>query len=120
MDKNETESATPWWVMEEEKGNQGICSSSGMVGLVRNPSDARRIVAAVNACKDLSTEELEKGIVKELQGSLQHLYDSMDGNPYPHNVISGLPGLRTRQVLFRAKAAINEDDQTPVMTVLNK
>jgi hypothetical protein len=55
--------------MEEEEGNQGICSSSGMVGLVRNPFDARFLVAAVNACKGLSAEDLEDGITEELHDS---------------------------------------------------
>ena len=41
-------------------------------------ANARRIVAAVNACEGLSTEALELGIVAELRDALQAASDWID------------------------------------------
>ena len=51
------------YAIESDDGGFDIAS------LVSSEADARRIVAAVNACRGISTESLENGVVKELLAS---------------------------------------------------
>lgn len=80
--------------------------TDGLVAEVGNPQDARRIVAAINACEGIPTEALEKGIIQHVMDALLEtdhvakergdygLCDSIDGvgKPYPsqwlHDLLS--------------------------------
>ena len=44
-----------------------------------NQTNARRIVACVNACAGIPTEALEAGVVGEMQRSLKRIADMKDG-----------------------------------------
>jgi hypothetical protein len=60
---------TEWWNKAGEDIGEIYCYGSDEQGL----ANARRIVAAVNACAGIPTEALERGIVKELAISLKSL-----------------------------------------------
>lgn len=58
-------------------------------------ANARRIVAAVNACKGISTEALEQGVVAELLQQLMLLADHLETPP--HALSEQLRALRLRE-----------------------
>lgn len=58
------------WIMDSQgnylfevitKDSEGYCASKKVA-----TANARRVVAAVNACKGISTEALEKGVVQDM------------------------------------------------------
>lgn len=51
-----------------------------IASLIFNEANARRICAAVNACKGISTEALENGVVKELLASSIKFSDALRTN----------------------------------------
>jgi hypothetical protein len=63
---------------EDWRLNQDLNDSMGMIFIlgenrefvcdIENESNAKRIVACVNACKGIPTEELEKGIIEDMIG----------------------------------------------------
>lgn len=94
----------PWKVRnwrEVFKGTRRICSvnagESLPIGeeLDRAASNARRIVAAVNACEWISTEALESGVVAELLEALRIVRDTLphiNGNASSVNSLLKLTG----------------------------
>ena len=71
-DKQAKHAPEPWGIEDyQSNGNYSIlCNFQGrgrsQVAVSSNQPNARRIVAAVNACQDISTEALESGIIDEL------------------------------------------------------
>jgi hypothetical protein len=70
-------SREPWRTLLNGSGPHGVATAgSGAVvssrGGIENPEDARRIVAAVNACAGIPTSELERlgeaGLLRALNG----------------------------------------------------
>src|SRR5690606_9872795 len=86
----------PWRVVEKERGwreiwagNRAVVRADGYYsakyeeyecGVAISEPNARRIVAAVNACEDagLSTEALESGMVREMVEALEVLLPSIE------------------------------------------
>jgi len=69
-------SPEPWVVIGDEEESWGIREATG--GVIQwdfTEEDARRIVAAVNACKDLSTAALEAGVLGDALLALAVLVD---------------------------------------------
>jgi len=65
-----------------------------------NEANARRIVAAVNACEGISTWALEQGVIAELMLQLMVLADHVESQP--HEFTEALRKLRVKE----ARAAI--------------
>lgn len=63
----------PWQTQYGPNGAYILDAQGRVVGSAREESDARRIVAAVNAVEGLSTEALEAGVVAEMQRCLAAL-----------------------------------------------
>lgn len=74
---NEKHTPEPWY--ELNTGNhQGLIISeitTDNVAVTYAKKDARRIVAAVNACRGIGTEALEAGVVKDLIKSARAVLD---------------------------------------------
>lgn len=81
----------PWTIGKSSGGakNHAICADWRIIAHVNgngypagigwspeSEADALRIVACVNACKGISTEALEKGIVSDLLGAMKNLIAS--------------------------------------------
>jgi hypothetical protein len=74
MSTTERYSKEPWRHVFVDGGWDGVAEPGGAVicKLVLNePANARRIVAAVNACAGIPTEALEGGVVSELLDALR-------------------------------------------------
>jgi hypothetical protein len=61
----------------------------------QHEANARRIVAAVNACQGISTEALEQGVLAELLQQLMLLADHLETPP--HDLTEAMRALRLRQ-----------------------
>jgi hypothetical protein len=83
-----THTPEPWWIDDDGFIAAGSgdtyctvadphCRPTADCG-EENDANARRIVAAVNACEGLSTEALEQGVVAELLEALQAASDWID------------------------------------------
>jgi hypothetical protein len=75
--------AEPWKVQKPHAGNRGfeIADSSGLNQVCQdvNEANARRIVACVNACRGLPTDELEqRGLVQAVGAELIELTNQRD------------------------------------------
>lgn len=69
----------------DKKGWIVAFTQNGELSTDRQLANARRMCAAVNACEGISTEELEKGIVRELISALEYLLEEVckrGGEPF--------------------------------------
>jgi hypothetical protein len=73
----------------------------GMLSPVEE-ANARRICAAVNACKGISTEALEQGVVAELLSTLTDFFNIM--HDYESSVEKGY----VQQAMERSRAAVEQ------------
>jgi hypothetical protein len=123
-DTDQTQPATshspePWWIDDEGFIAAGSgepyatvadpqCRPTADCG-EENEANGRRIVAAVNACRGLSTGALEQGVVGELREALGCLLDQIDtlkgeSSCIDEDILKGEPYAAARAVIARAAA----------------
>lgn len=106
--------SAPWVYTLDARGICGLHQANNATGVpvrigeIVNKSqreaeaNARRIIAAVNACEGISTQALEQGVIAELLEALKELYKAEEEYGDPANVAINSVWLKARDAIAKA------------------